>query len=323
MRPKPALALGLGLLAACGVKQPPIPPSELLPKPPSKLEARVREGCVSLSWPEPIHPPARYQVLRRTAAESAPAPLAELPAASRDFTDCSVPPGPAAVYQVRSLDAKGKAGLPSPELKIIFPPPPPPPSGLKIEPGDGFAQLCWTNPRPPAAPLGFRVYQAPETGPYANASRNPDPVAGPCWVDGNLSNGTTYRYQVRAVVKTEGGIEVEGPASPEATAVPEDRVAPLPPAELIAVSSAQGVELRWNRNLEPDLKGYYVYRRGPGESRPQRLNAKPLPEPQYLDADPRLRPGREYIYTVTAVDNATRPNESPPGVPASVISLPR
>jgi len=323
MRPQPAWALGLCLLAACGVKRPPIPPSELLPKPPAKLEARARERCVSLSWPEPLPPPARYQVLRRTAEESAPAPLAELPSNSRDFTDCGVPPGPAAGYQVRSLDAKGKAGPPSPELKIVFPPSPPAPADLKTEPGDGFAQLCWTNPPAVEAQLGFRIYQAPESGPYATASRNSEPVPGPCWVDGNLTNGKTYRYQVRAVVKTEAGIEVEGPASPEATAAPEDKVAPLPPTELVAAPSAQGMELRWNRNLEPDLRGYYVYRRLKSESRYRRLNAEPLTEPRYLDADPDLRPGREYLYTVTAVDNAPEPNESQPSAPAAAVSLPR
>lgn len=323
MKPRLALVLGLGGLFACGVKRPPIPPSELLPKPPSKLEARVQERCVTLSWKEPVKPPAGYQVLRRTSEDSAPQPLAELPAASRDLTDCGVPPEPRVMYQVKGLDAKGKTGPPSPELRIVFPPLPAPPSALKIEPGDGFAQLCWTNPPPVKAQKGFRIYQAGESGPYAESPRNPEPVPGPCWVDGNLSNDKTYRYQVRTVVKTEAGVLVEGPASAEATVVPEDKVPPLPPAELVAAASAQGVELRWNRNLEPDLAGYYVYRRLKSESRPRRLNEKPVTEPQYLDADPDLRPGREYLYTVTAVDDASLPNESQPGAPASVITLPR
>jgi len=323
MKPGPALILGLGLLAACGVKRPPIPPSELLPKPPGKLEARVRERCVSLSWKAPAHAPARYQVLRRSTADAPPQPLAELPAASRDFTDCAVPPGPWVAYQVRGLDPKGKTGPPSPELKIIFPPLPTSASALKIEPGDGFAQLCWTAPPGVEGQVGFRIYQAPESKPYAEAPRNPEPVPGPCWVDGNLSNDKTYRYQVRTVVKAEGGIEVEGPASAEATVTPEDKVAPLPPTELVAAAAAAGIDLRWNRNQEPDLAGYYVYRRLPGESRPRRLNPQPLTEPQYLDAESGLRPGREYVYTVTAVDNASHPNESQPSAPASSVTLPR
>jgi len=323
MKPGFASALSLSLLAACGVKGPPIPPSELLLPPPARLEAQVREGCANLSWKTPDKLPTRYLVLRRVADENEARTLADLPAAEQSFSDCRVPAGQIAIYQVQSLNAQGKAGPPSPEKKVFLAPPPKAPASLKAEPGDGFAQLCWTNPASPPRPAGFRLYRALEAGPFGRDSINPEPVSGPCWVDGNLTNGQPYRYVARSVKKTEAGIEIEGPASEEVRVIPEDIIPPFPPTELVAAPSAQGVVLHWNRNLEPDLRGYHVYRRLKSETRSQRITPEPLPAPEFLDPDPGLKPGREYIYTVTALDNAPEPNESKPSAPASVITLPR
>ena len=69
------------------------------------------------------------------------------------------------------------------------------------------------------------------------------------------------------------------------------------------------MELNWRRNREPDLLGYYVYRRKLGEKEFKRLNESPLTKETYLDTDVVLQ--QEYEYAVTAVDNSTQKNESP------------
>ena len=67
--------------------------------------------------------------------------------------------------------------------------------------------------------------------------------------------------------------------------------------------------LNWRRNREPDLLGYYVYRRRPGETEFKKLNETPLEKEVYVDTHVELE--QDYEYVVTAVDNSVRKNESP------------
>jgi fibronectin type 3 domain-containing protein len=69
------------------------------------------------------------------------------------------------------------------------------------------------------------------------------------------------------------------------------------------------MELNWRKNREPDLLGYYVYRRKMGEAEFKRLFPAPLAIETYLDTDVQI--GQDYEYAVTAVDNSVRRNESP------------
>jgi fibronectin type 3 domain-containing protein len=78
---------------------------------------------------------------------------------------------------------------------------------------------------------------------------------------------------------------------------------------VIAISLKEGMELQWLRNREPDLLGYYVYRRKLGEGEFTRLNSDPVDKTVFLDKDVTL--GQEYDYAVSAVDKSPRKNESP------------
>jgi fibronectin type 3 domain-containing protein len=53
-----------------------------------------------------------------------------------------------------------------------------------------------------------------------------------------------------------------------------------------------------------------VYRRKSGEKEFKRLNPAPLTKETYLDTEVQI--GQDYEYTLTAVDNSPRKNESPP-----------
>jgi hypothetical protein len=68
--------------------------------------------------------------------------------------------------------------------------------------------------------------------------------------------------------------------------------------------------LKWDENKEPDLKGYNLSRKAKGEAEFKRLNSAPLLRASYLDRS--LKDREFYTYTVTAIDDATQPNESEP-----------
>jgi fibronectin type 3 domain-containing protein len=124
-----------------------------------------------------------------------------------------------------------------------------------------------------------------------------------------VENEKKYIYSVRAVrrvVKTD----VEGKGSLGVPVTPTDLIAPVAPVGLVAIPLKGGMELNWRRNRESDLLGYNVYRRNLGEKEFTRRNESPLTQEAYLDTNVVLQ--QEYEYVVTAVDNSTRRNESPP-----------
>jgi len=65
------------------------------------------------------------------------------------------------------------------------------------------------------------------------------------------------------------------------------------------------IDLTWAPNTEGDLAGYNVYRREDGGTF-KRINSDLLKTPVFRD--PEVTPGRQYFYSVTAVD--FRNNES-------------
>jgi hypothetical protein len=86
---------------------------------------------------------------------------------------------------------------------------------------------------------------------------------------------------------------------------------------VVAIPLAEGIELSWQRNTEPDLLGYFVYRRGWEWEDFRRLNESPLEVPLYLDKTAIL--GRRYEYAVTAVDRSPDRNESVFSDPVSLM----
>jgi hypothetical protein len=77
-----------------------------------------------------------------------------------------------------------------------------------------------------------------------------------------------------------------------------------------AADGSLAVDLSWEANAEPDLAGYFVYRRDTGaQTAAARVNAQMLPAPAFHDT--AILAGHTYEYSVAAVDKSG--NESKPG----------
>ena len=88
-------------------------------------------------------------------------------------------------------------------------------------------------------------------------------------------------------------------------------VDPTPPSAPTNLSRKAGdgyVELRWEKNPEPDLAGYRIYRSIDGE-RYYLISGGELVRYIYFK-DEGLENGKTYYYRITAVDRAVIPNES-------------
>ena len=177
---------------------------------------------------------------------------------------------------------------------------------MKALESDSRVELSWTKQE------GFlyNVYRW-DNGMYPVVPLNPRPIATPLYMDGGLTNGKTYAYEVRQVRASAPNAEGEGV---KISATPQDKTPPAPPILVKAQKRGNTIEITWQANTEKDLAGYNVYRIV--GSKPARLNASPVKEIKYTDTG---APDHRFIaYHVTAVDTAG--NESGPSQESIVMS---
>lgn len=208
------------------------------------------------------------------------------------------------VYQVVSINRRGHLSAPSNPVTVYWDHPPQAPRMVRGDRGDKKVDLTW---EPVEGATGYHIYRRLEEEEFSARPLNREPLTATHYLDLNVENEKRYIYSVRAVrrvVKTD----VEGKGSLGVPVTPIDLIAPVAPVGLVAVSLKDGMELNWRKNREPDLLGYYIYRRKAGEEF-KRLNESPVTKETYLDKDVVLQ--QEYEYAVTAVDNSVRRNESP------------
>ena len=218
-------------------------------------------------------------------------------------------------YLVISFDKSGLPSQPSNIAQVWLSPTPDPPTNLVAIRGEGKAWLAWSPPRArvDGTPLteleGFNLYRkGGGDNDYPFYPLNEELIKDNSYVDTGLTNGETYVYVVRAVT-TDALPWHEGPASNEVAVTLRDTYPPLAPQGLVGVNKGDGIVLNWNPNSEPDLLGYYVYRKSTTEEHYQRITTSPISETTFRDQD--IQPGQVYFYAITAVDNASPPNESP------------
>ncbi len=158
-----------------------------------------------------------------------------------------------------------------------------------------------------ASLAGFNIYRRGENEPFGFSPLNPEPIAEHQFWDGGIENGMKYFYRVHAVRNYLGSL-IEGPGSKEVGGIPEKTKPPSPPTGLTVNIHSQGVELHWNRNPEPDVAGYQLYRKPKGEERFLKINSQVITENYFLDraADPK----KSYEYRLTAVDSSPARRES-------------
>jgi hypothetical protein len=189
---------------------------------------------------------------------------------------------------VKIIGANGRdAGWSIPaDLTVV--PPPERPHDFTAQAVPQGVRLTWQ-----AAGNAFLVLRrGPEEKDYKLLDRSLKPE----YVDTTIEFGKPYTYLVQSVVKA-GDAEAQSDLSNEAAITPIDTFPPATPAGLAAVPSTASVELAWERNTEPTVIGYRVYRAlGNG-------SFEPLPDMPVLPAysDHHIEAGKTYRYAVSAI----------------------
>jgi hypothetical protein len=315
------------MIVGCGYVGPVLPPSPQLPVAVTDLTALQRGGDIVIAFQTPAHTTDNLPVKDfssidlRVGPESPPSPFDfnRWAAAARQYPVPAPPMGdphdpqavaisktiPAAdwegrrvVIAVRTAVKKGEnhysAWSNRVTLNVIAPLSPPVITAAATAKG---VLLTW----PSAAGEKYRVNRQ---GPADNAPVELDVAEGGEYLDASAQFDVPYKYTVVALRES-----AESPPSEAALITPVDTFAPSIPTGLTALVGSGAIELSWQRDSEPDLAGYYLYR-SVGGSPFERLGPL-IALPLYSDR--AVQAGKLYRYQVSAVDKKN--NESQKSAP--------
>ena len=195
------------------------------------------------------------------------------------------------VLAARAAGPNGRQSDWSKPVVLTVVPPPAVPRDLKAENVSEGVRLTWSGSGP-----AYRVYRRTEADAGFTVAANTET---PEYLDKATEYGKPVRYIVQAIVKT-GTSEVESDISKEAAITPVDEFPPAVPAGLTAVPTAGSIELAWDRDTEPDLAGYRIYRAAPGGEFTK--IGETAEAPSY--SDKQVESGKQYRYTVSAFDKS-------------------
>jgi hypothetical protein len=194
--------------------------------------------------------------------------------------------GREAAVRVRVLNARGRPSDWSNQVTLHIVEPLDAPRELRAGATANGVLLRWNSPRG----TSFRILRGKQ---QAGTSDKPE------WLDTQAAFDVAYEYSVQALL--DGA---ESPIAGPIAITPEDTFPPAVPSGLQIIAGPGAIELAWDRNTEPDLKGYRVYRAtGTGAFAPI---ADLIETPSFSDRNPQ--PGAQHRYAVTSIDQ--KGNES-------------
>jgi len=213
------------------------------------------------------------------------------------------------ILGIRTRGPKGRPSAWSNLVALEVVPVLPRPADLAAEAVASGVRLSWRTTETRAG-LRYRIFRRAPGQDQAQPAGEADAAE---FLDTTAEFGKPYEYTVQAFV-IAGQTEALSEMSEAVRIVPEDRFPPAPPRGLQATPGVGSVELFWERNPEPDLRGYRVWRaHGDGPLQP----LTDLVElPAYSDR--KIESGKKYRYAISAVD--LRGNESALSSPVEVLA---
>jgi hypothetical protein len=297
------------LWCGCGFVGEPLPPLLNIPQPVADLAAVQRGSKIIVHFTLPqlttegvgIKPPLQWDLRMgeplagefrteewATRAQSPPEPHVENGRVSYEIPAAAWI-GKDVVLAVRVAGANQRFSAWSKLQVLTVVQPPAPPRDLKAENVLEGVRLTWSGAGP-----SFRVYRRAEGEAEFTVAANTETHE---FLDRATEYGKPVHYIVQAIVKTGTG-EVESDLPGEVSKTPADEFPPAVPGGLTAVPTANSIELTWDRDTEPDLAGYRVYRAAPGGEFEK--IGETAEAPSYSDR--QIESGKKYRYAVSAFD---------------------
>jgi len=329
--------LGFLLLffSACGYKNAPIPPQSVVPVAISDLRYTTDEEGVQLTWSYPVKT-IQGAVLDDISAfelywaeipladycRSCPVPFAEpielAGGATYDGTmrrkgvyeSSLLRSGHKYFYKVRSRTSWWADSADSNIVTFVWFQPTAAPDGLTATPGDRQIILTWqpvTRFQDGSAVDKAMKYQVLRRVEGKKFQERGEPITATEYVDRDVQNGLKYFYTIQSMMVLQDEL-VSGGISEEMAVIPLDLTPPAVPTGVTVVWTGVGMKIYWDKNDAADIGGYRVYRRAADSSSFAQVGQVAAEYAIFTDAsaDENVR----YYYAVTAIDQATPPNES-------------
>ncbi|ABF39201.1 Fibronectin, type III [Candidatus Koribacter versatilis Ellin345] len=320
------------IMTSCGQPGAPQPPSLEMPRAVTDLSVTRKGDRVAMRWTSP----ARFtdgRIIKKVGKTNICRTPGNLPAVKCDEignvpTELPKASGPieqshfedkltqvtlgTVMYGVEVQNAYGKSVGLSNQVEISTAPALAAPSRVNATVGENGVTILWAPIAAPALPevrFGYQISRRGESGQFAAIATVP--IGDTSYVDQTFEWEKKFEYRIDVVTESasDNRVLVEGEDSETASVLAHDVFPPAVPKELQAVFSGPGqkvfIDLTWAPNLEPDLAGYFVYRREEGGTF-TKLNSAALTVPSFRDD--QVQAGKTYIYSVSAVD--VRGNES-------------
>ena len=155
--------------------------------------------------------------------------------------------------------------------------------------------------------MGYNVYKSlNEKEGFVKINSSILPKTDQLFTDKDVKEGIIYFYYLEATDKNGNGSKTD-----IASYVLPDMTPPSIPKNLKATSEIGKINITWDKNVETDLEGYYIFRALKNEETNfQLLNDEPLKENKFIDILPK-EAGNYFLYRICAVDkNYNRSNSS-------------
>ena len=182
--------------------------------------------------------------------------------------------------------------------------PPLQPPVIKAEPSGEGMRITWQRSAPDVQHRVLRRGINDQTLLVVGTTDKPE------YVDTTAQYDVGYVYSAVAVKGDAESLHSE--PVPVTAAENTDKFPPKVPAGVTGLATPGTVELSWERDTEPDLKGYYLYRSVDGGGWERQGDMIVLPA--YSDA--HVEHGKIYRYEVSAIDQ--KGNESAESAPVEV-----
>jgi hypothetical protein len=196
------------------------------------------------------------------------------------------------VLAVRAVGPTGRAGAWSEPLTVHVVPVPSVPV-VAASPGPDGITLSW--PRESAPPgTTWRVFRQKKGEEQAAAVAD---APEPRWLDPMTEENAELTYQVQALLPA-GKAVAESEKSRAVSVTYKDVFPPAVPSALTAIAGVGSIELTWEPNHEPDLRGYQVYR-AEASGALAKLGGV---TGEVIYSDRAVEHAKRYVYAVSAVD---------------------
>ena len=225
---------------------------------PANLTATGGNAQVMLLW-DAVTDAAEYQIYRAATANGELTRIAgDMIIIARSYTDTDVTPGTTYRYAVRAVDNDGTSANSAEASATTLPTAP---ANLTAGTGALSVLLAW-DAVPGAAE--YRIYRAATANGDLTRIASNMTITDTAYTDPGLTNGTTYRYIVRAF--NDAG---ESPPSNEVSAAPDDHgnaVAGATPA-------TSGTGVSGNIEVTGDVDYFSIVVSGASDAAPVTINA--------------------------------------------------